>query len=114
MSPESNFAEVFDWMNKKKRMTGFPELGVPGVQLAGSEAYQAMRAIDNRFYWVSSDQIDSKYFYENKNAGKNAVPARFQRPPSWRAPMPSRSSAWGRRAMRQTTAPATSSRRRRG
>ena len=38
-----------------------------------------MRAIDSRFYWVGSDEIDQKYFYENKSPGKNAVPARSRR-----------------------------------
>jgi hypothetical protein len=64
---------MFDWMNKKKRMTAFPELGVPGVSLEGSEAYKMMRATDNRFYWVGSDQIESSRFIDNKGSGRNAA-----------------------------------------
>src|SRR5262249_20056669 len=52
---------AFDWMDRKKRATGFPELGrnpAPGSQ---GEQYQTMRAGDNRFYWVTVEAFNEKY-----------------------------------------------------
>jgi pimeloyl-ACP methyl ester carboxylesterase len=50
---------IFDWMNRKRRATGFPELGRNPNALNGEE-FQSMRAEDNRFYWVSIEQINDK------------------------------------------------------
>src|SRR5207248_4732975 len=46
---------IFDWMSRKRRATGFPDLGRnAGVGSAGEE-FQTMRPGDNHFYWVSAN-----------------------------------------------------------
>jgi predicted esterase len=40
---------MFDWMNRKHRASGYPELGRIGV------GAQSMRPDDNHFYWLSGD-----------------------------------------------------------
>jgi len=51
---------MFDWMDRKRRALGFPELGrFPGGS-PGSEEYQTLRVTDNRFYWITTNQIDPK------------------------------------------------------
>jgi hypothetical protein len=52
---------IFDWMNRKKRATGFPELGRNPNAGSASEEFQTMRPGDNRFYWVTVEQINEKY-----------------------------------------------------
>jgi pimeloyl-ACP methyl ester carboxylesterase len=57
---------IFDWMNCKKRATGFPQLGrLPNT--TSSEELQSMRAGDNHFYWVSIEQIQERSI--NKEIG---------------------------------------------
>jgi pimeloyl-ACP methyl ester carboxylesterase len=52
---------IFDWMNRKKRATGFPELGRNANSPSAGEEFQSMREGDNHFYWVSIEQILDKY-----------------------------------------------------
>jgi pimeloyl-ACP methyl ester carboxylesterase len=52
---------VFDWMNRKKRATGFPDLGRNPNAGNNSEEFQTMRAGDNHFYWLSVESINEKY-----------------------------------------------------
>jgi pimeloyl-ACP methyl ester carboxylesterase len=67
---------VFDWMNRKRRSSGFPELGRNANSMGGSEDFQSMREVDNRFYWVSIEQINSKNV--NHDIGmKIGTPAAF-------------------------------------
>jgi predicted esterase len=44
---------IFDWLDRKKRVLPYPELGRSGDgSIAGQEFY-SMRATDDRFYWLS-------------------------------------------------------------
>lgn len=49
---------VFEWMKSKKRMTPLLETGAQGRE------FQSMRATDNRFYWLSSDDIHPRHLNE--------------------------------------------------
>src|SRR5207253_3389432 len=40
---------IFDWMNHKKRATGYPTLG--------RHHFMTMRETDNSFYWLTADAI---------------------------------------------------------
>lgn len=42
---------MFDWMSRKRRARGFPELG------AAEREFQTMRPGDNRFYWIGTDSL---------------------------------------------------------
>jgi pimeloyl-ACP methyl ester carboxylesterase len=70
-------ANAFDWMDRKKRETGFPELGRRPLQGTNGEEFQTMRAGDNRFYWITVEQHNDKYL--NPLLDKdNAVAAKVQ------------------------------------
>ncbi len=43
---------MFDWMNRKKRASGYPNLG--------RFDFVTMRESDNSFYWLTADAIDSR------------------------------------------------------
>ena len=43
---------IFDWLDRKKRVLPYPELGRAGSGIAGQEFY-SMRPTDDRFYWLS-------------------------------------------------------------
>ncbi|VTS05828.1 carboxylesterase family protein [Tuwongella immobilis] len=62
---------LFDWMNRKKRATAFPECGKPG------EEFRALRTGDSRFYWISSDEINEKHTLDNLRPNGIPNPARF-------------------------------------
>jgi hypothetical protein len=49
---------VFDWMSRKRRARGLPELGGPDPE-GGSlgREFRSERQTDNRFYWISSDDL---------------------------------------------------------
>ncbi len=46
---------IFDWMSRKKRFTPLRILGRSG------EEFKTMRPTDNRFYWLSTEQVDIKF-----------------------------------------------------
>jgi pimeloyl-ACP methyl ester carboxylesterase len=70
---------IFKWMRPdlkdpdlpKKRVTGTASLRLGQV---GVEPWYTMRAGDNRFYWVGTDEIADKCLLAN-NAGKSFMPA---------------------------------------
>jgi pimeloyl-ACP methyl ester carboxylesterase len=67
---------IFDWMNRKRRSSGFPELGRNANSMGNSEEFQSMREGDNRFYWVSLEQVNPKSV--NHEIGiRNGSPAAF-------------------------------------
>jgi pimeloyl-ACP methyl ester carboxylesterase len=67
---------AFDWMNRKKRATGFPELGRNPNAGNNSEEFQTMRAGDNRFYWITAEEINERNL--NSSVGtRNGTPAAF-------------------------------------
>jgi pimeloyl-ACP methyl ester carboxylesterase len=61
---------LFDWMGRKKRVTGTASLRL-GQRV---EPWYMMRAEDNRFYWVGTDEIAANCL-RNANPGKNVLPA---------------------------------------
>jgi hypothetical protein len=69
---------IFEWMMRKVRSKGYPDLGTYPVGMEGAEAFQTMRNEDNRFYWVTAEKINEKYLYENRGKGNAVVPARIQ------------------------------------
>jgi pimeloyl-ACP methyl ester carboxylesterase len=68
---------IFDWLNRKKRAAGFPELGRSPNAGPSSEEFQTMRPTDNHFYWVSVEQINEKYV-NNEFGFKRGSPAALQ------------------------------------
>jgi len=40
---------IFDWMNRKKRASGYPSVG--------RHQFMTMRETDNSFYWLTADAI---------------------------------------------------------
>jgi hypothetical protein len=51
---------AFDWMSRKKRAAGFPDLGRGGGSSV-DEGYTSMRPTDNRFYWLSADGLAERF-----------------------------------------------------
>jgi len=45
---------IFDWLNRKKRAEPWRELGAVGHE------YRSARESDNRFYWLSTNELDEK------------------------------------------------------
>jgi len=63
---------VFDWMSRKKRPTAFPELGKT------NEEYRTVRASSNRFYWISTDEIEPASLYNPERPARQFNPAKLQ------------------------------------
>jgi hypothetical protein len=70
---------AFDWMNRKRRAAGFPELGrSPNLGSLGEE-FQTARIGDNRFYWLETTQIHPRYISQSLGTdGKGYTPAAVQ------------------------------------
>lgn len=52
---------AFDWMNRKRRATGFPDLGrTPNAGSQGEE-FQTSRVGDNWFYWLEIAAMNPRY-----------------------------------------------------
>lgn len=67
---------VFEWMVPKKRAVGVPELGKPGLSIGDGQEYRTMRVTDDRFYWLSADEIAPQNVLDPKK-GKAPVAARL-------------------------------------
>lgn len=52
---------IFDWLSRKKRSAGFPELGRSPNSGSNGEEYHTYRTTDNHFYWASTDQVGDKF-----------------------------------------------------
>jgi pimeloyl-ACP methyl ester carboxylesterase len=63
---------VFDWMTRKTRATGFPDLG--GLRYE----YRTIRASSNRFYWVSTDEIEQGRLFDPMRPNRQFDPATIQ------------------------------------
>lgn len=70
-------SNALDWMERKRRVTAFPELGKNPNVGAGGEEYQTLRTTDNRFYWLSADQFYPKFTVANVADTKPEVAASF-------------------------------------
>jgi pimeloyl-ACP methyl ester carboxylesterase len=70
---------AFDWMNRKRRSTGFPDLGrTPNAGSQGEE-FQTARAGDNHFYWLEVTKHNEKYLTPYMGTGeKTYTPAALQ------------------------------------
>jgi hypothetical protein len=71
---------MFDWMEHKKgkykRSNGLPQLGRRGGSL--SQEFQILRSTDNRFYWVSTDEVRAGHALDNGNWDSAVLPATLQ------------------------------------
>jgi acetyl esterase/lipase len=51
---------VFDWLNRKKRAKGLPDLGRPDPSApALGQEFVALKPSDNRFYWLTLNDTDA-------------------------------------------------------
>jgi hypothetical protein len=70
---------IFDWMSRKHRATGFPELGRnPGGFGDTGEEFHTMRSGDNHFYWLSVNAIKSGFINTEMGQGKVGTSAWVQ------------------------------------
>ena len=49
---------MFDWMSRKKRSEPGRTLGPPATTTTPVEGFRSVRFTDNRFFWLSSDQMN--------------------------------------------------------
>jgi predicted esterase len=66
---------MFDWMRGKRRKFPLPELGRNGRGGIFGNEFCSLRACDNHFYWLSSDDIRSTKTVENWKARYGVQPA---------------------------------------
>ncbi|MFL5330553.1 MAG: hypothetical protein ACJ8C4_16750 [Gemmataceae bacterium] len=57
----SEIAYAYDWMDRKTRASGFPDLGHNPTGGYQGEQYQTFRESDNRYYWITTERLDPKY-----------------------------------------------------
>lgn len=60
----------FDWMRHKRRAYPLKQLGQFGNGGVGGSEFVTVRSGDNRFYWLSTDQIEPKQLVEGPRPGK--------------------------------------------
>jgi hypothetical protein len=69
---------AFDWMNRKRRAAGFPQLGrTPNAGSQGEE-FQTARTGDNRFYWLEILAHNTRYTAIPMGTGEQYTPAAVQ------------------------------------
>jgi pimeloyl-ACP methyl ester carboxylesterase len=66
------FPYIFDWMGRKTRSTASPDLG------RENEEYRTVTASANRFYWLSSDDIDPINLFDIQKKSRQFYPAIFK------------------------------------
>src|SRR5262249_42163931 len=54
------FPTILEWMSRKKRAAGSPELGKHALGSSLGDEFYASRHTDNRFYWLSSDILSDR------------------------------------------------------
>jgi hypothetical protein len=70
---------IFDWMSRKHRAAGFPELGRnPGGFGDSGEEFHTMRPGDNHFYWISVGGIKNDFLNPRMGQGKVGTSAYVQ------------------------------------
>ena len=71
---------MFEWMDRKrdqfKRARAFPDLGRQGGTL--SQEFQAMRSCDNRFYWLSTEEIHPAHVIDDGKWSERVLAATLQ------------------------------------
>lgn len=74
---EGEIPTIFNWMERKRRARAVPELG-RGAGGPLSQEFQSMRATDNRFYWLSSSEIDDRHINDAQRWNVRTMAATFQ------------------------------------
>jgi hypothetical protein len=69
---------IFDWMNRKKRAPGFPELGKNGNGGVSGQEFQSMRPTDNRFYWLTGEEMSERATNSIRGWSSRVLPANLQ------------------------------------
>jgi len=62
---------VFDWMSRKSRATALPELGRVG------DEFRTVRTTSNRFYWLSTNEIETAFLYDPQRRARQFNPAKM-------------------------------------
>jgi predicted esterase len=65
----------FDWMGRKKRISGFPELGKMGIN---GDEFTSMRPGDSHFYWLSGEDINDHAVNDARRWHNSISPATLQ------------------------------------
>ena len=68
---------MLDWMNHKRRISGYPDLGRSGGAGRGDE-FQSMRPTDNHFYWLSGEDLPDRYTNDAQSWSNKVGPAYVQ------------------------------------
>jgi hypothetical protein len=66
---------VFDWMRDKRRASPLHKLGVDGLGGKFGSEFFTMRQCDNRFYWLSTDEVESRRCNSVEGWNNRVVPA---------------------------------------
>jgi dienelactone hydrolase len=75
---EAELPYAFDWMSRKKRAPADTELGKHGGGGPLGEEFQTMRATDNRFYWLSTDEIYPRHLNDGRRWDQRVTGATLQ------------------------------------
>jgi predicted esterase len=51
---------IFDWLDRKKRVLPYPELGRGGLGGINGQEFCSMRTTDDRFYWLSGSGLNPR------------------------------------------------------
>ena len=63
---------IFDWMGRKTRATGLPDLGrIP------NEEFRTVRASSNHFYWIGMEELSQNSLYDPQKGVRNVFPAKI-------------------------------------
>jgi len=66
---------MFDWMTRKKRHHPTREMGRRHTAGGIGDEFRTMRASDNRFYWLSTDEIDPRHLNSAASWVRGTPPA---------------------------------------
>jgi poly(3-hydroxybutyrate) depolymerase len=71
---------IMDWMSRKKRVHPIKQMGSyhTGGVAGGGEEFKTMRACDNRFYWLSTDEILENHINTYTSWSQQTKPATLQ------------------------------------
>ena len=69
------FPSMMDWMSRTKRMHPTKALGRYHTAGGIGEEFKMLRTSDNRFYWLSTDEIATKYLSEQSSFTQSVQPA---------------------------------------
>lgn len=58
---------IFDWLDRKKRVFPYPELGRPGSPAPEGSEFSSMRPTDDRFYWLSGVKMGASHINDGRS-----------------------------------------------